>query len=141
MSLVRNLGGARAPAAQSAPAAPGSAAIPPKSSVLAELDERSREIFRQVVEASVETGEPVGSRTLSRKLTEGLSPAIVHDVTDILRTLRDEGVAILLVEQNLATAMKLATRVHVLAKGRVAYAGEAAPLRASPALMARLLGV
>lgn len=73
--------------------------------------------------------------------TEGLSPAIVHDVTDILRTLRDEGVAILLVEQNLATAMKLATRVHVLAKGRVAYAGEAAPLRASPALMARLLGV
>ncbi|MBL8835136.1 MAG: heat-inducible transcriptional repressor HrcA [Alphaproteobacteria bacterium] len=88
MSLVRNLGGARAPAAQSAPAAPGSAAIPPKSSVLAELDERSREIFRQVVEAYVETGEPVGSRTLSRKLTEGLSPATIRNV---MADLQDAG--------------------------------------------------
>ena len=33
-----------------------------------ELNERSREIFRKIVEAYVDTGEPVGSRTVSRRL-------------------------------------------------------------------------
>ena len=47
---------------------------------LAGLNERSREIFRQVVESYVETGEPVGSRTLSRKLGVGLSPATIRNV-------------------------------------------------------------
>ena len=45
-----------------------------------ELNERSREIFRQIVEAYVETGEPVGSRTLSRKLGQPLSPATIRNV-------------------------------------------------------------
>jgi heat-inducible transcriptional repressor len=47
--------------------------------VLAELSERSREIFRLIVDAYVETGEPVGSRTLSRKLGH-LSPATIRNV-------------------------------------------------------------
>ncbi|HEX9464839.1 MAG TPA: heat-inducible transcriptional repressor HrcA [Alphaproteobacteria bacterium] len=47
---------------------------------LAELSERSRDIFRQIVEAYVETGEPVGSRTLSRKLGTALSPATIRNV-------------------------------------------------------------
>jgi len=45
-----------------------------------ELSERSREIFREVVDAYVETGEPVGSRTLSRRLSNALSPATVRNV-------------------------------------------------------------
>jgi heat-inducible transcriptional repressor len=45
-----------------------------------ELSERSREIFRQIVDAYVETGEPVGSRTLSRRLSVALSPATVRNV-------------------------------------------------------------
>jgi branched-chain amino acid transport system ATP-binding protein len=73
--------------------------------------------------------------------TEGLSPGVVDDVVDVLHVLRGEGVAILLVEQNLGMAMKLATRVHVLAKGCIAFAGSEAELRASPGLMHRLLGV
>jgi len=44
------------------------------------LNERSREIFRAVVDAYVEFGEPVGSRTLSRKLGMGLSPATIRNV-------------------------------------------------------------
>jgi heat-inducible transcriptional repressor len=44
------------------------------------LNERSREIFRAVVDAYVEFGEPVGSRTLSRKLGLGLSPATIRNV-------------------------------------------------------------
>jgi heat-inducible transcriptional repressor len=47
---------------------------------IAELSERSREIFRHIVEAYVESGEPVGSRTLSRRLGMSLSPATIRNV-------------------------------------------------------------
>jgi heat-inducible transcriptional repressor len=48
--------------------------------MITELNERSREILRHVVEAYVETGEPVGSRTLSRRLGMQLSPATIRNV-------------------------------------------------------------
>ena len=48
--------------------------------VITELNERSREIFRLVVDAYVETGEPVGSRTLSRRGQLDLSPATIRNV-------------------------------------------------------------
>ncbi|MBT5073872.1 MAG: heat-inducible transcriptional repressor HrcA [Kordiimonadaceae bacterium] len=44
------------------------------------LNERSREIFRQIVDAYIMTGEPVGSRTLSKKIQMPLSPASVRNV-------------------------------------------------------------
>lgn len=44
------------------------------------LDERSREIFRQIVESYLATGEPVGSRNLARSLPMTLSPASVRNV-------------------------------------------------------------
>ncbi len=47
---------------------------------IASLGERSREILRHVVEAYVETGAPIGSRTLSQKLGLGLSPATIRNV-------------------------------------------------------------
>jgi heat-inducible transcriptional repressor len=45
-----------------------------------DLNERSREIFRHIVEAYVETGEPIGSRTIARKLGMTLSPATIRNV-------------------------------------------------------------
>lgn len=48
--------------------------------MIAELNERSREVFRLIVEAYCETGEPVGSRTLSRQISEKLSPATIRNV-------------------------------------------------------------
>ena len=45
-----------------------------------ELNERSRTIFRQIIDAFVETGEPVGSRTLARRLDGALSPATIRNV-------------------------------------------------------------
>ncbi|MEE9250853.1 MAG: heat-inducible transcriptional repressor HrcA [Alphaproteobacteria bacterium] len=45
-----------------------------------ELNERSREVFRRIVESYVETGEPVGSRTLSGRLNVALSPATIRNV-------------------------------------------------------------
>ncbi|MBY0511074.1 MAG: heat-inducible transcriptional repressor HrcA [Rhodospirillaceae bacterium] len=47
---------------------------------VAALNERSREIFRHIVDAYVETGEPVGSRTIARKLKGELSPATIRNV-------------------------------------------------------------
>ncbi len=51
------------------------------------LDERSREIFRKIVEAYLETGEPVGSRNISRMLPMALSPASVRNVMSDLEAL------------------------------------------------------
>ena len=48
-------------------------------SPVVQLGERSREIFRQIVEAYVETGEPIGSRTLARRSGLGLSPATIRN--------------------------------------------------------------
>src|SRR5271163_4880335 len=54
---------------------------------LAQLNERSREIFRQIVESYLATGEPVGSRNLSRILPMTLSPASVRNVMSDLEHL------------------------------------------------------
>ena len=48
--------------------------------MIPELDERSRVIFKQIVDAYVTTGEPIGSRTLSQRLNSSLSPATVRNV-------------------------------------------------------------
>lgn len=51
------------------------------------LDDRSREIFRRIVEGYLETGEPLGSRNLSRLLPMSLSPASVRNVMSDLEEL------------------------------------------------------
>jgi len=57
------------------------------ASALQSLDRRSREIFRQIVESYLGTGEPVGSRHISRKLPVSLSPASVRNVMADLESL------------------------------------------------------
>ena len=52
--------------------------IPPGT--ISELNERSRAIFREIVDAYVETGEPMGSRTLAKRLSLALSPATIRNV-------------------------------------------------------------
>jgi heat-inducible transcriptional repressor len=54
-------------------------AQPPSSADLSTLDARAREIFREIVEAYLTTGEPVGSRTLSRLGAVGLSAASIRN--------------------------------------------------------------
>jgi heat-inducible transcriptional repressor len=48
--------------------------------LIGELNQRSRDIFRHIVDAYVATGEPVGSRTLARRLGQTLSPATIRNV-------------------------------------------------------------
>jgi heat-inducible transcriptional repressor len=59
---------------------PASKALEERQSGLAALDLRSREIFRRLVDTYLQTGEPVGSRTISRVLPSSLSPASVRNV-------------------------------------------------------------
>lgn len=61
--------------------------MPTKAPSLDELNERSREVFRRVVEGYLETGAPVGSRTLTRSMTEQLSAATIRNVMQDLEFL------------------------------------------------------
>ncbi|MEO1918212.1 MAG: heat-inducible transcriptional repressor HrcA [Paracoccaceae bacterium] len=54
---------------------------------LSDLTNRSREVFRQVVESYLETGDPVGSKTLTKALTERVSPATIRNVMSDLERL------------------------------------------------------
>src|SRR5689334_231766 len=54
---------------------------------VAQLNERSRDIFRHIVESYLATGEPVGSRNISRLITTPLSPASVRNVMSDLEQL------------------------------------------------------
>jgi heat-inducible transcriptional repressor len=60
---------------------------PTQSNALAALDSRAREIFRELVEAYLETGEPVGSRTLSKRGGLTLSPASIRNTMADLEAL------------------------------------------------------
>ncbi|WP_412552885.1 heat-inducible transcriptional repressor HrcA [Shimia sp. MIT1388] len=57
------------------------------SKILAEMNDRSREVFRRVVEGYLETGDPVGSRTLTRTLSEKVSAATIRNVMQDLEFL------------------------------------------------------
>jgi len=55
--------------------------------------------------------------------TEGLAPLIVRDVLEMLASVRDSGVTILLVEQNFKAALKIADRFYVMGKGKIVFEG------------------
>ncbi len=61
--------------------------MPTPSSSLGAMNDRSREVFRRLVETYLDTGEPVGSRTLARTLPEGVSAATIRNVMQDLEHL------------------------------------------------------
>jgi branched-chain amino acid transport system ATP-binding protein len=73
--------------------------------------------------------------------TEGLAPALVAEVGALIRRLKDEGMSILLVEQNAAFAVKVADFVHVMSKGKIVHSSEPAALWENQEIKTRLLGV
>ena len=72
---------------------------------------------------------------------EGLAPVIVHDLVRACRELADAGQTIVLVEQNLAATLALASRVYIVNNGHIAHEGPAAELKKQPELLQRHLGV
>lgn len=73
--------------------------------------------------------------------TEGLSPRIAKEIWTIIRHLRENRIACVIVDKNFTVLSALADHAVLLIKGRVAFAGEPARLKADPALLRRHLGV
>jgi branched-chain amino acid transport system ATP-binding protein len=71
----------------------------------------------------------------------GLAPAIVHRLLDTIRDLNRDGVTCLLVEQNVALSLKLASRAYVLENGRVSLTGAGDELLADDRVRSAYLGL
>jgi len=73
--------------------------------------------------------------------TEGLMPRMVSQIRDIVDVLHREGVAILLVEQNVPLTLAVSNRIYIMEKGVVRHQAPAAALRADPTVIHQYLGV
>jgi branched-chain amino acid transport system ATP-binding protein len=73
--------------------------------------------------------------------TEGLAPALVAEVAALIRRLKQEGTAILLVEQNAAFAVRVADYVHVMSKGKIVHSSEPMALWNNEEIKTKFLGV
>lgn len=73
--------------------------------------------------------------------SEGLAPLIIQGLWAAIGTLRQEGLSILLVEQNAALALKVVDYVHVMAKGQVVYSARPAELWANNEIKSLHLGI
>ena len=71
----------------------------------------------------------------------GLSPRIVHDMFAAIRRINADGMAVLLVEQNVTMALQIASRAYVLEEGRIVADGAPAELLARPEIQRAYLGV
>ena len=73
--------------------------------------------------------------------TEGLAPIHVQTVGDVISRLRESGISILLVEQNLGFALKSSDFVHILNKGQIVYSSPPEALDANQEIKHKYLGV
>lgn len=73
--------------------------------------------------------------------TEGLAPYIVQDVMDMIGELNDDGITVLLVEQNVHVGLALADRNYVINQGEIVWEGTSEELEADEEIMDRYLGV
>jgi branched-chain amino acid transport system ATP-binding protein len=108
---------------------------------------------RQHTEAGVLSGGEQQMLTLCRTLmgdpdliiidepTEGLAPKIVELVGEYLRTLKDKGISVLLIEQKLTIAMQISDRALVMGHGSIVFDGTPASLRADAAIRKEWLEV
>ncbi len=73
--------------------------------------------------------------------SQGLAPKVVQDVMKTITRLKQEGIAVLVVEQNVQSALAVADRVYVMNRGCIVHEGPAAELLNDAAKRAHLLGV
>jgi branched-chain amino acid transport system ATP-binding protein len=71
----------------------------------------------------------------------GLSPILVDQILDAITSLKEQGITVLLVEQNASAALAIADRGYVLETGRIVHTGEGRALLADPTIKAAYLGV
>ena len=73
--------------------------------------------------------------------SEGLAPIIVAEIVTVLRSLKGEGLSVLLVEQNLRVALDLGDRHYVMSKGEVCFTGTSAELEHNERVLSEYLSV
>jgi branched-chain amino acid transport system ATP-binding protein len=73
--------------------------------------------------------------------SDGLAPAVVRQIGDVLGEIREAGVGVLLVEQDLRLAFAVASEVRVMEKGKLVYAASVDEFRRDRATARQLLGV
>ena len=73
--------------------------------------------------------------------SEGLAPMIVQQIVDVLTRLKSEGLAILLVEQNLRAALALGDRHYVMNKGEICFTGNSSELEGNDDVLRNYLSV
>jgi branched-chain amino acid transport system ATP-binding protein len=73
--------------------------------------------------------------------SEGLAPLIVREISRVLLRLKEAGLSILLVEQNVPLALRVADRVYVMSKGQIVYHGASSALDADEDVKRRFLGI
>jgi branched-chain amino acid transport system ATP-binding protein len=73
--------------------------------------------------------------------SEGLAPLIVQEIIEIVKRLRNEGLGVLLIEQNLGAALELGDVHYVLSKGQVCFVGDSETLRNDESVLSAHLSV
>jgi branched-chain amino acid transport system ATP-binding protein len=73
--------------------------------------------------------------------SQGLAPKVVQDVMKTITRLKQEGIAVLVVEQNALSALEVSDRVYIMDHGRIVHQGSARELLDDDALRTRLLGI
>jgi branched-chain amino acid transport system ATP-binding protein len=73
--------------------------------------------------------------------TEGLAPLVRQEIWRVIRMLKNDGLATVIVDKNITMLLEVADRAVILVKGRVVFAGTAAELKASPDILNSHLGV
>jgi branched-chain amino acid transport system ATP-binding protein len=73
--------------------------------------------------------------------SEGLAPMIVEEIVTVLRNLKQEGLGILLVEQNLRAAFAVGDRHHIMNKGEICFTGTSAEIESNEAVLRNYLSV
>ena len=73
--------------------------------------------------------------------TEGIMPLLVQQIRNELKNINNQGVAILLVEQNVQTALKLCKKIYIMEKGKIVHEDNSETLKNNHEILKRYLGI
>jgi branched-chain amino acid transport system ATP-binding protein len=110
------------------------------------LEERKSQLGRQLSGGEQEMLSIARPLLLNPRLmlldepSQGLAPLVVKEVMQVVRRMRDEGLSVLLVEQNVPLSLGVANRAYILDDGKVVYGGTAKDLAANQDLVQKLAG-
>jgi branched-chain amino acid transport system ATP-binding protein len=110
------------------------------------LEERKSQLGRQLSGGEQEMLAIARPLLLNPRLmlldepSQGLAPLIIKEVMNIVRRMRQEGLSVLLIEQNAPLSLSIADRAYVLDDGKVVYSGDAVDLAKDTELVNKLAG-